>query len=198
MPTWASIGAAVLLQPLLRTAVADLVAARTHRPLPPRRSRLRAWGDVRLRYAPVAAVDLARFGLWGAQLVVDARAERLEDVLSDNFALSYVRDRLTAALASDDRTQLDTALEDLQVAIDDEDFAAIADSGLTIWEFAPTPPFKRQASGRTGYRAGGCCLTWAIASGTPPVQAGPCPARPTRPPRRSAGPATRPPRPDRR
>jgi hypothetical protein len=127
----------VLLQPLLRESVADLAAA--DNPSAAANAAIqvaRLAGDLRLRYEPVAAIDLARFGLWGAQLVVDARAERMEDVLSDNFALSYVRDRLTTALAGQDRTQLDTALEDLQVAIDDEDFGAMADSGMTIWEFA--------------------------------------------------------------
>ena len=128
------------LQPLLNDAIdAMATAADSNREAAATNAAIlvaRLGGDVRLRYAPVAEVDLARVGLWGAQLVVDARAESNNDILADNFALSYVRDRLIAGLAPEDLTQLDIALEDLQTAIDDGDFSAMADSGETLRQFA--------------------------------------------------------------
>jgi hypothetical protein len=128
------------LQPLLADAIdAMATAADANREATAANTAIlvaRLAGDVRLRYARVAAVDLNRVGLWGAQVVVDSRAESDQGVLADNFALSYVRDRLIAGLAPADLTQLDIALEDLQTAIDDDDFAAMADSGEALRQFA--------------------------------------------------------------
>jgi hypothetical protein len=126
-----------LLRPLLRDAIAELSSADgTQAAAAAAIQVARLAGDLRLRYDAVPAVDLSRLGLWGAQVVADARAERLEGVLADNFALAYVMDRLTEALPGSARTDIDTALEELQVAIDDEDVGAMADAGESIRQFA--------------------------------------------------------------
>jgi hypothetical protein len=132
-----------LLQPLLRDAIDVMAsAAESNRDRAAADAAIlvaRLAGDVRLRYATAPGVDIDRLGLWGAQLIVDARAESRADVLADNFATAYVMDRLTEALAGS-RTQIDAALEELQVAIDDEDFEAIAAAGQQIREVAAAAP----------------------------------------------------------
>ncbi len=81
--------------------------------------------DLALRHRPVAEIDVARFGLWLAQLELDAAEEDASLANGDYFALDYVRDRILGALAAEDLVSINIALEELLGAIHDEDFDAV-------------------------------------------------------------------------
>jgi hypothetical protein len=84
--------------------------------------------DLQLRHRPAAQVDLARFDLWLAQLVVDAASGDAASVNGDYFTLDYIRDRILHTLEGADATRVNQALEELQIAVGDEDLAAAASS----------------------------------------------------------------------
>jgi hypothetical protein len=84
--------------------------------------------DLQLRYRSPAEIDLARFDLWAAQLVVDAAAGDAAAVNGDFFALDYIRDRILHTLHGDDVTRINAVLEELQGAVGDEDLAAATDA----------------------------------------------------------------------
>jgi hypothetical protein len=84
--------------------------------------------DLQLRYQPPAEVDLARFDLWAAQLVVDAAAGDAAAVNGDFFALDYIRDRILHTLDGTDVTRINLQLEKLQGAVSDKNFAAATDA----------------------------------------------------------------------
>ena len=92
--------------------------------------------DLTLRYRPIPEVDLDRIGLWGAQLILDAGAEDLEGVRSDNFAVDYARERIVGGVADEIVNELNATLDELQIAIDDEDFGAIAEAAQAIRDLA--------------------------------------------------------------
>ena len=92
--------------------------------------------DLTLRYRPTPEVDLDRVGLWGAQLTLDAGAEDLDRVRSDNFAVDYARERIVGGVSDEIVNELNATLEELQVAIDDEDFAAMAEAAQPILDLA--------------------------------------------------------------
>ena len=81
--------------------------------------------DLRLQYSAQAEVDLARFDLWAAQVMVDAAGET-SAVNGDVFTLDYIRDRILNTLDSTDASRLNTGFLDLQVAADD--LAAASDA----------------------------------------------------------------------
>lgn len=72
--------------------------------------------DLQLRYRPVAEVDIARFDLWCAQVIVDAAARDARAVNGDAFTLDYIRDRMRDAVSPEDLTRINTAYMELQVA----------------------------------------------------------------------------------
>ena len=72
-------------------------------------------------------IDLARFDLWAAQLLVDAAAGDAAAVNGDFFSLDYIRDRIQHTLNEADRTALNLGLEELNSAIGDEDLEAAAE-----------------------------------------------------------------------
>jgi hypothetical protein len=84
--------------------------------------------DLQLRYQPPVEIDLARFDLWAAQLMVDAAAGDAAAVNGDFFTLDYIRDRILHTLQGDDVTRINAMLEELQGAVGDEDLAAAADA----------------------------------------------------------------------
>jgi hypothetical protein len=84
--------------------------------------------DLQPRYRPPAEVDLARFDLWAAQLMVDAVAGDAAAVNGDFFTLDYIRDRILHTLDGDDVIRVNTALEELQGAVGDGDLAAASDA----------------------------------------------------------------------
>jgi len=90
--------------------------------------------DLQLRHRPVAEIDLARFDLWAAQMLVDAAAGDAAAVNGDFFSIDYVRDRIQDTLDEADRTRLNTELEELNGAVADEDLAAVADAARQLRE----------------------------------------------------------------
>ncbi|MBA2537979.1 MAG: hypothetical protein H0V20_11185 [Actinobacteria bacterium] len=90
--------------------------------------------DLQLRHRPVTEIDLARFDLWTAQLLVDAAAGDAAAVNGDFFSLDYIRDRIHQTLAEADRTRLNLELEELNGAVGDEDLAAAADAAQRVRE----------------------------------------------------------------
>jgi hypothetical protein len=81
--------------------------------------------DLQLRHRPVAEIDLARFDLWLAQMLVDAAAGDAAAVNGDFFSLDYVRDRIQHALDEADLARINLVLEELSGAVADEDMAAV-------------------------------------------------------------------------
>jgi hypothetical protein len=84
--------------------------------------------DLQLQYRPPAEIDLARFDLWTAQLVVDTAAGDAAAVNGDFFALDYIRDRVLHTLDGDDVTRINTGLEELQGAVGDGDLTAATEA----------------------------------------------------------------------
>ncbi|MGH3043062.1 MAG: hypothetical protein ACRDNG_15240 [Gaiellaceae bacterium] len=90
--------------------------------------------DLQLRHRPVAEIDLARFDLWAAQLLVDAAAGDAAAVNGDFFSLDYIRDRIQRGLGEADLTRLNIQLEELNGAVGDEDLGAAADVARQLRE----------------------------------------------------------------
>lgn len=80
--------------------------------------------DLQLRYRPATEIDLARFDLWAAQLLVDAAADDAGAVNGDVFTLNYIRDRILQTLDGADVTRVNTEILKLQVASVDGNLAA--------------------------------------------------------------------------
>ncbi len=75
--------------------------------------------DLELRYRPAPEVNLARFDLWAAQILVDAAARDEAAVRGDVFTLGYIRDRILHALNPDAFTAVNIQLGRLQIAVVD-------------------------------------------------------------------------------
>ena len=102
-------------------------AVRTRKAPEARRAAIQVarWSlDLQLRHRPVAEIDLARFDLWTAQMLVDAAAGDAAAVTGDLFSLDYIRDRIQHTLDEAERTRLNTELEELNRAVADEDLTA--------------------------------------------------------------------------
>jgi hypothetical protein len=84
--------------------------------------------DLQLRHRSVAEVDLARFDLWLAQMLVDAAAGDAAAVNGDFFSLDYVRDRIQHALDEADLARINLVLEELNGAVADEDMPAVEET----------------------------------------------------------------------
>jgi len=72
--------------------------------------------DLELRYRSASEVNLARFDLWAAQVLVDAAARDDAAVRGDVFTLGYIRDRIVHALDATHVTALNIQLGRLQLA----------------------------------------------------------------------------------
>jgi hypothetical protein len=90
--------------------------------------------DLQLRYRPVTEVDLARFDLWAAQVLVDASAHDLAGVNFDAFALVYIRDRILGSVDAADLGRINTQLLALQLAATDEDLSAAREAATQLRE----------------------------------------------------------------
>jgi hypothetical protein len=80
--------------------------------------------DLQLQYRPPDEIDLARFDLWAAQLTAGDTGA----INGDFFALDYIRDRILHTLNGADVTRINTALEELQGVVGDENLAAATDA----------------------------------------------------------------------
>ncbi|MBA2632837.1 MAG: hypothetical protein H0U86_07560 [Chloroflexi bacterium] len=124
-----------LIGPLMTDALATLVdsvsaedGAAAHHAIEVARLSL----DLQLRHRPVADVDLARSGLWAAQVRLDANAEDAAAVNGDLFALDYVRDRILQTLDAADATRINVMLEEIQGLVNDGDLPAVADAAAEL------------------------------------------------------------------
>jgi hypothetical protein len=88
--------------------------------------------DLQLRYRPASEVDLARFDLWAAQLLVDAAADDAAGVNADVFALDYIRDRFVHTLDDATAARLNTQLGELQGAVIDDDLEAASGAAMEL------------------------------------------------------------------
>jgi hypothetical protein len=88
--------------------------------------------DLQLRYRPPADIDRARFDLWAARLTVDAAAGDAAAVNGDLFTLDYIRDRILHTLDGAEATRVNSALEELQTAVDEEDLVAASDAAKRL------------------------------------------------------------------
>jgi hypothetical protein len=88
--------------------------------------------DLQLRHRPVAEVDLARFGLWAAQLSLDAAAGDTAGITGDLFTLDYIRDRIHRSLSRAELARLNTELEELSGAVADTERAAVRESAAKL------------------------------------------------------------------
>ena len=88
--------------------------------------------DLELRYGPASDVNLARFDLWAAQLVVDAAAGDAAAVRGDVFTLGYIRDRILHALNPDAFTAVNIQLGRLQIASVDGALARAARAAMKL------------------------------------------------------------------
>ena len=123
-------------QPLIDQAVKRLVDALDARKATDARGAsievARLAYDVQLRYRPPTEIDMARFDLWAAQLLVDAAAEDPAGVNSDVFALDYIRERFVHTLDTPAAVALNGALNELQVAVIDDDLEAAIDAATGL------------------------------------------------------------------
>jgi hypothetical protein len=96
--------------------------------------------DLQLRYRPAAEVNLARFELWAAQVVIDAGARDAGAIRGDAYTLTYIRDRLLGSLDGAELTRLNTRLQELQVAAVDGDVPAAMRAASELRKIAGTQP----------------------------------------------------------
>ena len=82
--------------------------------------------DLELRYRPASEVNLARFDLWAAQVLVDAAAGDDAAVRGEVFTLGYIRDRIVHALDPAAVTAVNIQLGRLQIAAVDGALARAA------------------------------------------------------------------------
>jgi hypothetical protein len=88
--------------------------------------------DLQLRYRLPAEIDLARFGLWAAQLELGAAAGNAAAVKGDVFTLYYIRDRILQALTPADLTAVNSEIGNLQVAGVEGDLRKSAEAALRL------------------------------------------------------------------
>jgi hypothetical protein len=88
--------------------------------------------DLELRYRSPLDTDLSRFSLWTDQLLVDADAHDAAAVNGDVFTLFYMRDRLLGALTPEQLTEVNTAIDRLQVAGAEHDLVSAAKAARTL------------------------------------------------------------------
>jgi hypothetical protein len=90
--------------------------------------------DLQLRHQPAVEIDLGRFDLWAAQMLLDAQAKDAAAMNGDFFTIDYIRDRVIASLDPADQLEINTTLEELTGAVGDEDFAAATEAATQLRE----------------------------------------------------------------
>lgn len=90
--------------------------------------------DLQLRHRTTTDVDMARFDLWAAQILIDAAAADAAGVNADVFALDYTRDRFDGILDPAAAVQVNTLLGELQAAVKDDDLEASAEAAAGLRE----------------------------------------------------------------
>jgi hypothetical protein len=84
--------------------------------------------DLQLPYRAPTEIDLGRFTVWGRQLLVDTASDEPDpgNIAGDVTSMEWIWDRIAHTLDGDDVTEIETQLDDLRSAADDEDTAAAA------------------------------------------------------------------------
>lgn len=80
--------------------------------------------DLQLRYRAPTEIDLARFGLWTQQTLIDTAGNDPGPVLGDVTVLEWIWDRFAHTLDSAAASSIEAQLGDLRAAADDEDLEA--------------------------------------------------------------------------
>lgn len=126
------------IKPRMTAALASLGRAVDARGTPQTRQAaidVAQWSlDLQLRYRPPGEVDLGRFDLWAAQLLVDAAARDAAGVTGDVFTLDYIRDRIRNTLESSDLARINSHLGELQAAVVDVELSVAADEAAQLRE----------------------------------------------------------------
>ena len=116
------------IRPLLSEALKSLTGAIGKRSVAKTRQaaiETARWSfDLQLRHRPVIEINLARFDLWAAQVMVDAAAKDTGSVTGDMFTLTLIRDRILAKLDADTAQSLNIQLGELMTASADGEFDA--------------------------------------------------------------------------
>jgi hypothetical protein len=138
---WQSVSSAALpkpIKPILNAALNSLAAAVEKRNVDKaRRAAIETarWTlDLQLRHRPVSEIDLARYDLWAAQVIVDAAAGDAGSVTGDMFTLTLIRDRLLAALDPKTTQSLNIELGALMSAAADEEFGLAMEAAEKLRE----------------------------------------------------------------
>jgi hypothetical protein len=86
--------------------------------------------DLELQYRPPTEIDLGRFNVWANQLAVDSASDEADagHIAGDVSSLEWVWDRIAHTLDQADVDDVETQLERLRAAADDEDTEAAADA----------------------------------------------------------------------
>ena len=86
--------------------------------------------DLELQYRPPTEIDLGRFNVWADQLAVDSASDEADagHIAGDVTSLEWVWDRIAHTLDPADVDDIETQLEDLRTAADDEDTTAAAEA----------------------------------------------------------------------
>ena len=135
------------IKPLLSEALKSLADAIEKRSVAKTRQaaiETARWSfDLQLRHRPVIEINLARFDLWAAQVLVDAAAKDAGAVNGDMFTLTLIRDRLLGALDPGTIQSLNIELAELITASADGEFdAASAAAGKLREVVAGVKPAK--------------------------------------------------------
>jgi hypothetical protein len=88
--------------------------------------------DLQLRHRSPVEIDRARFGLWVQQLLVDAGGDEAGPVLGDVTVLEWIWERIAHTFDSAEAGEIEAQLDDLRVAADEEDLAAVADAAAQL------------------------------------------------------------------
>lgn len=98
--------------------------------------------DLQLRHRPPAEVDLARFGMWARQILVDAAAGDTGGLRGDVTTLEFIRDRFAHTLDQPDVIAIDVHLMALRETVNDDDMPAAeaeaSDLLATLADITPT------------------------------------------------------------
>jgi hypothetical protein len=92
--------------------------------------------DLQLQYRPPTEVDLGRFHVWANQLLVDTGSDEPDpgNVAGDVTSLEWIWDRIAPTLDEPDVNEIETRLDDLRTAADDEDTSAAARAAPRLLE----------------------------------------------------------------
>jgi hypothetical protein len=92
--------------------------------------------DLQLQYRSPAEIDLARFGLWARQLVVDSSSDEPDPghIAADVTTLELIWDRIAHTLDDTAVSDIESQLADLRAAADSEDVVAAAEAASRLVE----------------------------------------------------------------